>query len=342
MSSSHATVVPVAFSEDILRASLVIGTSSSSAVTDFLRGGLSLAGDAFNALFLGSAALVGATAIGLNEVRKEGSEVGRQIGLEAIDFIAGGATMGASMTQDLAVGAKADLLYGVKEGGKLFTAAVGASELLFERCGGAIVGRLVNDDQEAIDRETAKRIADAYQRILEEIGNIAAGKDALMSSHQESMEKSNQALLAIVAQKQAIEDEIQSLKTERNRAKGQMQTLNEETDQSTTAALKEAKATFEKTVQELQHNIQLKEAAKAALAEQETKATSEHKEHLKIMKRLEERQGQSKEIIDVHGSRVKEHTTQEIKRMMSEHGMVNPTIELSELENNRIRIHIEE
>ena len=37
-----------------------------------------------------------------------------------------------------------------------------------------------------------------------------------------------------------------------------------------------------------------------------------------------------------------EHTTLEIQRIMSEHGMDNPAIELSEDENNRIRIHIEE
>jgi hypothetical protein len=65
-------------------------------------------------------------------------------------------------------------------------------------------------------------------------------------------------------------------------------------------------------------------------------------EQKETLEQLELRMEQANQLDDVHRSRVREHTTREIQRIMSEHGLDDPTIELSEGENNQIRIHIEE
>ena len=64
-------------------------------------------------------------------------------------------------------------MHGVKEGGRIFSAAIGASEVMFERCGTAIIGKLTDENQEAIDRDMSRRIAEAYQLIVEQVNEIS-------------------------------------------------------------------------------------------------------------------------------------------------------------------------
>ena len=50
MSRKIDPVVPLAYSAEMLQASVIIGTSNSSVVADFLRGGLHIAGDVMMSL----------------------------------------------------------------------------------------------------------------------------------------------------------------------------------------------------------------------------------------------------------------------------------------------------
>ena len=179
MSSSHRPAAPLAFSAEVLAASTVIATCGAcntsrdmlAEVTSFLMEGIYLTAEATGILAIEAAK-------GLNMIREEGTQVGQQIGKETFDFLSGGATMGASMIGDISQGAKGELIHGVKEGGRLFSMMVGGAEVMFERCGTAIVGRFVDEEQEAIDRELTQRIADAYQMIMKQVGEISVGKES--------------------------------------------------------------------------------------------------------------------------------------------------------------------
>lgn len=342
MSRKIDPVVPLAYSAEMLQASVIIGTSNSSVVADFLRGGLHIAGDVMMSLLEGAAILTVASAKGLNEVRKEGREVGRQIGRETFEFLSGGATMGTTMANDLQQGAKGELIHGVKEGGRLFSAAIGNSEVVFERCGTAIIGHLVDENQEEIDRETSQRIADAYQMILKQMGDISVGKDPVMMAHQKAMEKTKQSIAALRAEQEAIQRELALMEEERNVAKRAIQSVDEEMDLAMKASIKEANAKLEASVQELKKNIAAREKAHASLQERNKKQLEEQNMQKERMEELEHRQSQSKKMIEVHDARTKEHVNIQIQRMLSEHGLEDPTIEISEGENNQIRIHIEE
>ena len=104
----------------------------------------------------------------------------------------------------------------------------------------------------------------------------------------------------------------------------------------------EANQAFKESIKGLNKKIAAREKAKLSLKQQNEAYLLEQQSQHDELKRLELRQSQSKELVDVHRARIKEHTTREVERIMSEHGLENPVIQLSEGENNRIRIHIEE
>lgn len=279
---------------------------------------------------------------GLNAVRKEGVVVSSQMSNETLDFLYSGATMSTSLINDLRQGAVGELMHGVKEGGRIFSGLVGKSEVVFERCGTAIIGKLADENQELIDRDVSRRIAEAYQTILNQIGDISVGKDPLMIAHKEHMEAARQSLASIKAEEQAINQQLQAMEKERIESELSIKGLEETTDEVLKSTLLEANQSFERNVKELNQKIASKEQAIASLRQKnEEKLKEEHTLKLE-MERLEKRQEQSKELIDVHRSRIKEHTSREIERIIAETGIENPSIELSEGENNIIRIHIEE
>ena len=113
-------------------------------------------------------------------------------------------------------------------------------------------------------------------------------------------------------------------------------------DEELQASIKESNQAFKESIKQLNKKIAAKEKAKLSLKEQNEAFLIEQQSQHEEQKRLELRQSQAKELGDVHRARIKEHTTREVERIMSEHGLENPVIQLSEGENNRIRIHIEE
>ena len=233
-------------------------------------------------------------------------------------------------------------MHGVKEGGRIFSAAIGASEVMFERCGTAIIGKLTDENQEAIDRDMSRRIAEAYQLIVEQVNEISVGKDAMMKAHQEAMEQTTQSLSAIKAENEAISQQLAIMEQERKRAEESIQTIETSMDEELQASIKESNQAFKESIKQLNKKIAAKEKAKLSLKEQNEAFLIEQQSQYEEQKRLELRQSQAKELGDVHRARIKEHTTREVERIMSEHGLENPVIQLSEGENNRIRIHIEE
>ena len=346
MSSYHEPALPLAFSAEVLATSVVIGTSTSvklaEMVTNFLVEGTILAAELTAALAAEAAKLGVASAKGLNEVRKEGSVVGQQLGKETLNFLSTGATMSASMTADLAQGAKGELIHGVKEGGRLFSTSVESAEVVFERCGTAIIGKFSDPNQAEIDRETSERIAAAYQMIMHHVGDISVGKDSIMLAHKKSMEKTQESINALNSEADAIQQQMELMENERREASEAIQTFEQSVDDALKASIEEANDAFNQTIAELTQKITAKEQAKTELHAKtvaQRQIEAEQSEELEV---LEQRMAQSQDFVDMHRGRVREHTTLEIQRIMSEHGMDNPAIELSEDENNRIRIHIEE
>ena len=346
MSSYHEPSIPLAFSADILYTSVMIGTSTTasiaSMVTSFLTEGLFIASEVGMVLAKEASKLTILSAKGLNEVQKEGVKVGRDLGKETLGFLSGGAAMSASMASDLTQGAKGELIHGVKEGGRLFSARIAGAEVIFERCGTAIVGKFADADQAEIDKATSQRIADAYQMILQQVGEISVGKDPIMLAHKKSMEATNQSIIALKAESQAIHRQVELMEKERSEAQEALQQIDDSMEKASNNVANEAKAAFKQSVKELNQKISTKEKARVELKTRSEEQRRVEMEQEETLERLELRMEQSNQLVDVHRSRVREHTTQEIQRIMSGHGLDNPTIELSEGENNQIRIHIEE
>lgn len=346
MSSYHEPALPVAFSAEVLATSVVIGTSTSvrlaEMVTNFLVEGTILAAELTAALAVEASKLAVASAKSLNEVRKEGSVVGQQLGKETLDFLGTGAKMSASMTSDLAQGAKGELIHGVKEGGRLFSTSIDNAEVVFERCGSAIIGKFSEPNQAEIDRATSERIAAAYQMIMHHVGDISVGKDSIMLAHKKSMEQTQESINALNAETNAIQQQMGLMENERREARESIQALETSVDDALNTSVKEANEAFTQTISELNQKIAAKEQARTDLqarSEAQRKIELEQNEQLEV---LEQRMAQSQDFVELHRDRVRERTTLEIQRIMSEHGMNDPTIELSEGENNQIRLHIEE
>ena len=342
MSALHDPAAPLSFCAELLAASIRLAAEAvevslevSVVLGEILARGTVLAAEA-------GALLAVQSTKGLNMVREEGVDAGRQLGEETFAFLSGGATMSASMVSDPKEGAKGELMHGVKEGGRIFSAAIGASEVMFERCGTAIIGKLTDENQEAIDRDMSRRIAEAYQLIVEQVNEISVGKDAMMKAHQEAMEQTTQSLSAIKAENEAISQQLAVMEQERKRAEESIQTIETSMDEELQASIKESNQAFKESIKQLNKKIAAKEKAKLSLKEQNEAFLIEQQSQHEEQKRLELRQSQAKELGDVHRARIKEHTTREVERIMSEHGLENPVIQLSEGENNRIRIHIEE
>jgi hypothetical protein len=346
MSSAHAPALPLAFSAEVLATSIVIGTSTTvrlaEMVTHFLVEGTILVAELSAVLAVEASKLAVASAKGLNEVKNQGSVVGQQLGKENLDFLSTGATMSASMTSDLAQGAKGELIHGVKEGGRLFSTSIDSAEVVFERCGTAIIGKFSDPNQAEIDKITSERIAAAYQMIMHHVGDISVGKDSIMLAHKKSMENTQESINAINAEANAIQHQMELMENERREAREAIQTLDTSIDDALKTSIEEANEAFSQTIAELNQKITAKEQAHTdlhSIAEAQRKIELEQNEQLEV---LEQRMAQSQDFVKIHRSRIREHTTLEIQRIMSEHGMDDPTIELSEGENNQIRLHIEE
>ena len=346
MSSAHEPTLPLAFSAEILATSVVIGTSTSATlaqmVTNFLVEGTILAAELTAALAVEASKMAVLSAKGLNKVKEEGTILSRQLGKETLDFLSTGATMSVSMTADLAQGAKGELMHGVKEGGRLFSASVDNAEVVFERCGTAIIGKFSDPNQAEIDRATSERIAAAYQMIMHHVGDISVGKDSIMMAHKKSMEQTQESINALNAEANAIQQQMELMEKERNQAKESIQAMETSRDDALKTSIEEANEAFNQTIEELNQKIAAKERAQTDLhakAKVQRQIEAEQSEELEV---LEQRMAQSQDFVDMHRGRVRERATLEIQRIMSEHGMDNPTIELSEGENNRIRLHLEE
>ena len=346
MSSAHAPALPLAFSAELLATSVVVGTSATvrlaEMVTHFLVEGTILAAELSAVLAVEASKLAVVSAKGLNEVKNQGSVVGQQLGKETLDFLSTGATMSASMTSDLAQGAKGELIHGVKEGGRLFSTSIDSAEVVFERCGTAIIGKFSDPNQAEIDKATSERIAAAYQMIMHHVGDISVGKDSIMLAHKKSMENTQESINALNAEANAIQHQMELMENERREAREAIQTVDTSIDDALKTSIEEANKAFSQTISELNQKITAKEQAHTALhsiAEAQRKIELEQNEQLEV---LEQRMAQSQDFVEIHRSRIREHTTLEIQRIMSEHGMDDPTIELSEGENNQIRLHIEE
>ena len=163
-----------------------------------------------------------------------------------------------------------------------------------------------------------------------------------MLAHKKSMENTQESINALNAEANAIQHQMELMENERREAREAIQTLDTSIDDALKTSIEEANEAFSQTIAELNQKITAKEQAHTdlhSIAEAQRKIELEQNEQLEV---LEQRMAQSQDFVEIHRSRIREHTTLEIQRIMSEHGMDDPTIELSEGENNQIRLHIEE
>ncbi len=190
-----------------------------------------------------------------------------------------------------------------------------------------------------------ERIAEAYQLILEQVNEISVGKDSTIESPPRgAMEPTKQSPAGSQSRKwghrpagwpwwkrnaSVLKTSIQeSWRLDGRSAQGLSLAANQ-------SVQRRASRRWTKRWQPK------KKAQQALKLKNERTALGPTRSWLKIGE-LELRKEQASEFGDVHRARIKEHTTREVERIMAEHGLENPVIQLSEDENNRIRIHIEE
>ena len=104
----------------------------------------------------------------------------------------------------------------------------------------------------------------------------------------------------------------------------------------------EAQNLLAESLLEIENTIHMNEHKSLAMLSERKQQDAIQAEQKEKLETLRLRKAQSKEFLQVHNQRTKEHITNEVQRILTEHGMDNPDIEISEDNDNQIRIRIEE
>lgn len=281
------------------------------------------------------------------------SEIATSSSITAVDvanetsaFVSEGASLGVFATKELGQGLANEFVHGVKEGARLFTALIGGSEVIFERCGVAIVGRYADGNQEPITEDVARRIDESYQKIIREMTIISTGNDKVMVEHQERMEQVNRELKLTEISNQTISKELDQLKIQeqemQEKRKASLEQAKLVEAKETQIRLQKVTKELDKSLEELRKKIsesdqkakqnQIKALELAELQEKE-RAQGEH---------LDQRKAQSLEYLETHSQRIRIRTDAEIQRLVKQHGIENPNINIDTNESGQIRVVIEQ
>jgi hypothetical protein len=271
-----------------------------------------------------------------------GSKVSAEIGGEMFSFLNEGSSLSSDMVRDLAEGAKGELIHGVKEGGKLFSVMIEKTEITFERCGSAIIGRLQDDDQGVLSKEIGEKISSAYQNLLSQIESISVSSDPIMIAHNQAMEETYQSIAKLDAESKLIQLHIEALEKQRDEIREQQKAHEQIQQNELQQNITEAQNLLAESLLEIENTIDMSEHKSLALQSERKQQDAIQAEQKEKLKTLRLRKAQSKEFLQVHNLRTKEHITNEVQRILTEHGMDNPDIEISEDNDNQIRIRIEE
>ncbi len=144
-----------------------------------------------------------------------GSKISAEIGSEMFSFLNEGSSLSKNMVHDLAEGAKGELIHGVKEGGKLFSVMIEKTEITFERCGTAIIGRITDNDKGVLSKEIGEKISAAYQNLLSQMETISVGSDPIMLAHNRAMEDTSNSQAKLDAENKLIKLQIEALQNQR-------------------------------------------------------------------------------------------------------------------------------
>ena len=309
MSEAHAPLLPLAFCAQLLGASLNMATRS-----------LNMAAESAVA----------------------GTEISAEIGAEMFEFLNEGSSLSSNLVSDLAEGARGELIYGVKEGAKIFSVMIDATEIVFQRCGSAIIGRLEDNDQGVLSKEIGEKIAAAYQDLLGQVEAISTGNDPLMISHNQAMEHTKQSIARLEAESKIMEMQINALQEQRLDLQNQLENATLEEGEELNQHLLHAQNLLKESLSEIANTISEKEEKSKTLLTERREQDSIQEQQGTQMETLELRKNQSKQFLDVHQSRVKSHTNDEVQRILSQHGLESSSVEISEDDENQIRIRIEE
>ena len=282
----------------------------------------------------------------LSEMAMSSSITASDIVTELSAFVNEGSSLGVFASKELAQGIGSELYHGVKEGGKLFTALIDGSEIIFERCGTAIIGRYANADQAPITEDIARRIDEHYQQIIADMAFISTGSDKIMLEHQERLDAGKRQLKITEISNQNILKELDQLRIQEQESLDKLTASIEQSQhveaEQTRLRLKEVRKTLDENLEELREKIQLSDKKLESNDSKKLELIELQKVHLTEMEHLEQRKTQSLEYLGTHNLRIRERTDAEIKRIVEQHGIENPNINIDTNESGQIRIVIDQ
>ena len=209
------------------------------------------------------------------------------------------------------------------------------TEITFERCGSAIIGRLQDDDQGVLSKEIGEKISSAYQNLLSQIESISVGSDPIMIAHNQAMEETYQSIAKLDAESKLIQLHIEALEKQRDEIREQQKTHEQIQQKELQQNITEAQNLLAESLLEIENTIDMSEHKSLALLSERKQQDAIQAGQKEKLETLRLRKAQSKEFLQVHNQRTKEHITNEVQRILTEHGMDNPDIEISEDNDNR-------
>ena len=282
---------------------------------------------------------------------KEGCKVIGDLGItlceETSAFLTQGSTLGANALKDLASGITGNMIHGVKDGATIFGAMVGGVEVMFQRCGQAIIGISATDEDECISADIAENISKRYAEILNEIAKISTATDEEMINHLEKMEGIKLDLALTTADHERISNEMDQLKQTEEKMIFELEKSNKELEMSGESEnlekIKNMIASMNESIEAMRieisaNDLKLQESENSKIAQAEN--LSQAKEN---QDQMEQRQKEGEEILELHDSRIKEYVKSEIQRITTtDNPFVDSEISVFEDENGNTQIRIEE
>lgn len=308
-----------------------------------------IAGPMFSVpLILASLVAEGAVIQGqlFSEIASSSSITALDVANETTAFVSEGASLGVFASKELSQGIANELVHGVKEGAKIFTALIGGSEVIFERCGVAIVGRYADANQKAITEDVARRIDESYQQIIHEMTIISTGNDQTMIEHQERMEEGNRELKLTEIANQRISQELQQLRKQEQEIQQKRQASLEQAKhveaKETQIRLEQVMKKLDRTLAELRNKISTSDEQRRQHELKAIELNKTQQNEKAQLQHLEQRKVQSLGYLETHSKRIRERTDAEIQRLVKQHGIENPNINIDTTESGQIRVVIEQ
>jgi hypothetical protein len=175
---------------------------------------------------------------------------------------------------------------------------------------------------------------------------ISTGSDKIMLEHQERLDAGKRQLKITEISNQNILKELDQLRIQEQESLDKLTASIEQSQhveaEQTRLRLKEVRNTLDENLEELREKIQLSDKKLQNNDSKKLELIELQKVQITKMEHLEQRKTQSLEYLGTHNLRIRERTDAEIKRIVEQHGIENPNINIDTNESGQIRIVIDQ